>query len=133
MPPHLRLALLALVGTAPALVHAQDTAPAQDLPLAALLGCHFAYAQQHYRSTASATEIAVAAASHCDPALQAAGLDTYRRALEAGLPSDGAEASRQAMIEELRGMLPGFTLDKVIQFRTAADSPASGDPAQAHE
>ncbi|MBD3828262.1 MULTISPECIES: hypothetical protein [Stenotrophomonas] len=123
MHPRLRIALLALLGTVPALAQAQHAEPAQDLPLTALLGCHFGYAQQHHRSTASATEIALAAASHCDAALQAAGLDTYRRALEAGLPVDDAEASRQAMIEEMRAMLPGFTIDKVIQARAAAGDP----------
>ena len=64
MHPRLRNALLALLGTVPALAQAQHAEPAQDLPLTALLGCHFGYAQQHHRSTASATEIALAAASH---------------------------------------------------------------------
>lgn len=101
---------------------AQTPEPTRDPLLTALLDCHFAYAQQHYRSSASASEIALAAASHCEPALQAAGLDTYQRALAAGLPADSAEASRLKMLDELRAMLPGFTLDKVIGFRSAADA-----------
>lgn len=111
----------ALALLAPAIALAQTTAPAaapaQDPLLTALLDCHFGYAQRHFRSSASATEIATAAASYCDPALQAAGLDTLQRALAAGLPADAAEQSRKRMLAELRAMLPGFTLDKVIQFR----------------
>lgn len=103
---------------------AQTPEPSRDPLLTALLDCHFAYAQQHSRSSASATEIALAAASHCEPALQAAGLDTYQRALAAGLPVDSAEASRLKMLDELRAMLPGFTVDKVIGFRSAADADA---------
>ena len=113
--------LVALAVVAPALAHTDAPAPAQDPPLTALFDCHFGYAQQHFRSSASATEIATAAASHCEPALQAAGLDTYQRALAAGLPAESAEQSRLRMLAELRDMLPGFTLDKVIQFR-AGDS-----------
>lgn len=121
MPLGTRTALLlALALAAPALAQDAPAAPAQDPLLGALFDCHFAYAQQHYRSSASATEIAAAAASHCDPALQAAGRDTYQRALAAGLPADSAEQSQARMLDELRAMLPGFTLDKVIQFRAAA-------------
>lgn len=87
-----------------------------------MFDCHFAYAQQHYRSSASDTEIALAAAAQCEPALQAAGLDTYQRALAAGLPAESAEASRLKMLDQLRAMLPGFTLDKVIGFGSAADA-----------
>lgn len=118
--------LTALALLAPAMALAQTTAtataPAPDPLLTALLDCHFGYAQQHFRSSASATEIATAAASHCDPVLQAAGLDTFQRALAAGLPADSAEQSRQRMLVELHAMLPGFTLDKVIQFRADEDS-----------
>ncbi len=120
MRPRCCIALFAgLALGSTALAQTPPSEPAQDPLLTALLDCHFAYAQQHYRGSASATEIAVAAASHCEPALQAAGLDTYRRALAAGLPADSAEASRLKMLDELRAMLPGFTLDKVIGFRAA--------------
>lgn len=124
MPHRFRAALLAglFIGT-PAIAHADAPTSAQDPLLTALLDCHFGYAQQHAASRATATEIAAAAASHCEPALQAAALGTYLRALDAGLPPDSAEASRVAMLVELRAMLPGFTLDKVIQFRTASDAP----------
>lgn len=118
----LHIALLALSAVAvPALAQTPDAdaAATPDPFLTALLDCHFGYAQQHHRSSASATEIAVAAASHCEPALQAAGLDTYRRALAAGLPVQSAEESQQKILAELRAMLPGFTLDKVIGFRAA--------------
>ncbi len=112
------VALLAALGiVAPALAQTDAPAPQQDPALTALFDCHFGYAQLHFRSSASATEIAMAAASHCEPALQAAGMDTYQRALAAGLPADSAEQSRLRMLAELRDMLPGFTLDKVIQFR----------------
>lgn len=121
---HYRCCIALLAGLAvgsPALGQDAASEPAQDPLLTALLDCHFAYAQQHYRSSASATEIATAAASSCDPALQAAGLGTYQRALAAGLPADSAEQSRRRMLAQLRDMLPGFTLDKVIQFRADAD------------
>lgn len=118
----LHIALLALSAVAvPALAQTLDAAATPDPFLTALLDCHFGYAHQHHRSSASATEIAVAAASHCEPALQAAGLDTYRRALAAGLPVQSAEESQQKILAELRAMLPGFTLDKVIGFRAAVE------------
>ncbi|MEG2805010.1 hypothetical protein [Stenotrophomonas sp.] len=116
---------LALATAAPA-----PTAQAPDRLMTALLDCHFGYAQQHFRSRASATEIATAAASYCDAALQAVAQDTYLRALAAGLPADSAEQSRQRMLADLQQMLPGFTLDKVIQFRAEADAAAPADPSR---
>ena len=124
MPRRIRAALLVTLALgAPAVAQTPAPPPTQDPALTVLFDCHFGYARQHFRSTASATEIATAAASYCEPALQAAGLGTYLRALDAGLPADSAEASRISMLDELRAMLPGFTIDKVLQFRAASDAP----------
>ncbi|MNV11221.1 HTH-type transcriptional regulator DmlR [compost metagenome] len=109
--------IAALVPAAPAFAQEPAATPTPDPLLTALLDCHFGYAQQHVRSSASATGIATAAGSHCETVLQAAGLETYLRALAAGLPAESAEQSRLRMLLELRQMLPGFTVDKVIQFR----------------